>query len=135
MEDEISLQALQDISSSVLEQSFASLWTRLYPDIPLMTHAPFIPGRRHHADFAYGRNILFHRRKPKLLLPPAVLIEIHGGVHRIKFDEDEKKAIAARELGFVFHRLSEGMLNEIFLSDIAKSIEAIKIASTSTQPN
>jgi hypothetical protein len=122
---EITLEALQDMSSSVLEQQFAVLWTKLYPDIPLMTQVPFAPGRRFRADFAFGSNILFHRQKPKLLLPPGVLIDIHGGVHRLKFDKDEEKAIAARELGFKFHRLSQGMLKEVFLSDIARDIKEL----------
>jgi hypothetical protein len=120
---DISLEALKDMSSSVLEQSFAALWTSLYPDIPLMTQTPFVPGRRYRADFAYGHNILFYRQKPKLLLPPAVLVDVHGGVHRIKFDLDEEKAIAARELGFKYYRLSEKMLTETFLSDIANDIK------------
>jgi hypothetical protein len=81
---------------------------------------------RYRADFAYGRNILFHRQKLKLLLPPAVLIDVHGSVHRIKFDEDEEKAIAAKELGFVFHRLSKGMLSEIFpLLSLRKALIAV----------
>jgi hypothetical protein len=126
MED-ISLKALKNMSSSVLEQNFAVLWTRLYPNIPLMTQAPFIPGRRYRADFAYGRNIVFYEEKPQLLLPPAVLIDIHGGVHRIKFDKDEEKAIAAKELGFKYHRLSKKMLTETFLSDIANDIQRLTL--------
>lgn len=126
MLSEISLLALEDMSSSVLEQNFAVLWTKIYPEIPLMTQVPFVPGRRFRADFAYGKNILFYQGKPKLLQPPGVLIDIHGGVHRIKFDRDEEKAIIARQLGFKFHRLSENMLTELFLSDIGNSIKEIQ---------
>lgn len=60
-----------------------------------------------------------------MLLPPGVLIDIHGGVHRIKFDQDEEKAIAAREAGFKFYRLSEKMITKVFLDDIAKDIRAM----------
>jgi hypothetical protein len=119
---QITEEAWQDMSQSRLEQTFATLWLELYPEIPLLTQCPFCPGRRFRADFGYGK-VSFSKGKPHLLLPPGVLIDIHGGVHRLKFDKDEEKAIAARELGFKFHRLSENMITKVFLDDIANDIK------------
>lgn len=126
MKELISELAYQDMAQSRLEESFAGLWADWYPSLDLMTQCPFVPNRKFRVDFAYGQNIQFQGKKPKLLLPPGVLIDIHGGVHCIKFEKDEEKAIAAVKLGFKFHRLSEGMLCREFLDAIAQDILSLQ---------
>jgi hypothetical protein len=124
----ISIEAIQDMQSSTLAQSFASLWIDEYPTLDLMTECPFVPGRRYRADFAWGKEILFHRGKPKLLLPPAILIECDGGVHRAKWDEDKEKEDEAFRLGFKLHRLTEARVfpSSPWLAEIASDIQAIQ---------
>lgn len=109
----ISKEALQEMGSQ-LEQSFASLWVERYPEIDLLTQVPFafspqgkVRASKLRADFAAGPNIQFVKSKPFMLLPPGVIIEIDGGVHRHKWDEDVQKEAVARELGFKFHRVYE----------------------------
>lgn len=123
----ISPQALAEMASR-LEQSFASLWVERYPDLNLYTQVPFafsprgkVRASKLRADFAFGSNIQYVKSKPFLLLPPGVLIEVDGGVHRYKWDNDVQKEVVARELGFKFHRVYEqtmGMMLDAIAADI-----------------
>lgn len=123
--------AWTDMSTSKLEESFAGEWVRLYPDIDLMTKAPFALSpfslqreTQLWADFAYGKNILWEgkrKKKPKRLLPPAILIECDGGVHEHTWERDVKREEVARELGFSFHRVYWETL-EPKIHEIAKEI-------------
>lgn len=124
---DISQEALQEMGS-VLEQNFASLWVERYPEIDLFTQVPFafsprskVRASKLRADFATGPNIQFVKSKPFMLLPPGVIIEIDGGVHRHKWDADVQKETVARELGFKFHRVYEATM-ELILEAIALDI-------------
>lgn len=124
---DISQEALQEMGSR-LEQSFASLWVERYPEIDLFTQVPFafsprskVKASKLRADFAVGSNIQFLRSKPFMLLPPGVIIEIDGGVHRYKWDADVEKEATARKLGFKFHRVYEATM-ELMLEAIATDI-------------
>lgn len=113
---------------SSLEQSFAALWVERYPEINLFTQVPFafsprgkVRASKLRADFAAGNNIQYVKGKPFLLLPPAVLIEVDGGVHRHKWDNDVQKEAVARGLGFKFHRVYEETMHlviDVIASDI-----------------
>ena len=123
----ITTQALTEMGST-LEQSFAALWIERYPELDLFTQVPFafsprgkVRASKLRADFAAGSNIQYVKSKPFLLLPPAVLIEVDGGVHRHKWDADVQKETVARELGFKFHRVYEetmGLVMEAIAHDI-----------------
>lgn len=123
----ISREALQEMGSR-LEQSFATMWVERYPEIDLLTQVPFafsprgkVRASKLRADFAVGPNIQFVRSKPFMLLPPGVIIEIDGSVHRYKWTEDVQKETVARELGFKFHRVYEETM-ELMMDAIALDI-------------
>lgn len=123
----ISKEALQEMGSK-LEQSFATLWIERYPEIDLFTQVPFafsprskVRASKLRADFATGPNIQFVKSKPFMLLPPGVIIEIDGNVHKYKWTEDVQKETVARELGFKFHRVYEQTM-ELMLDAIALDI-------------
>lgn len=125
---EISTQALKEMMGSRLEQSFAAMWVERYPHLDLFTQAPFafsprrkVRASKLRADFAVGPNIQFVKSKPFMLLPPGVIIEIDGSVHRYKWTEDVQKEAVARELGFKFHRVYEETM-ELVLEAIALDI-------------
>lgn len=123
--------AWNDIGENKLEESFASEWVKYYPDIHLMTQVPFAPSpfalkRKTYlrADFAYGTHIQFEgkrKRKPKMLLPPGILIECDGGVHKYTWERDVDRESVARELGFSFHRVYWETL-EAKIHEIAREI-------------
>ncbi|HEY9598319.1 MAG TPA: hypothetical protein V6D33_11675 [Cyanophyceae cyanobacterium] len=133
--DSISPQALAEMASR-LEQSFASLWVERYPDLHLYTQVPFafsprgkVRASKLRADFAFGHNIEYAKGKPFLLLPPGVLIEVDGGVHRYKWDNDVQKEAVARELGFKFYRVYEATMHLMVDAIAADILELQKFSS------
>lgn len=130
MNADISPEALQDLGSSTLAQSFAGIWVERYPHLNLVTEAKFVKDRRFRADFAAGNNWLWSRPnkdgfcKRKLFLPPGVIIEANGGVHRHKFESDAEREAIALSLGFRYHRVYWQTL-ELVVEAIAKDVEEV----------
>ena len=123
----ISTEAIQDIGNSPLAQNFANIWVEQYPDIDLVTETKFVSDRRFRADFAWGCSWLWGKNgKRRLLLPPGVLIDCHGGVHRVsaKFAKDNEKEAIALRLGFKYHRVYPETLEEK-IGAIAQDIQQI----------
>lgn len=131
----ISREALAEMGSR-LEQSFASLWVERYPGLDLFTQVPFafsprgkVRASKLRADFATGPNIQFVKSKPFMLLPPGVVIEIDGSVHKYKWTEDVEKETVARELGFKFHRVYEETMHLVMDAIAADIIDLQKFSS------
>lgn len=120
----ISTEALQDLSVSTLAQNFANIWLERYPDIDLQTEVKFVHNRRYRADFGFVPNIVWIKGKP-VANAPGVLIEVDGGIHAIKFKQDNQKEAIALQLGFTYFRLTEETL-EFKLGAIATAIKSLQ---------